>query len=191
MSHFQYSVMKLTSSNKRLAPLLKPYLEKEFPLGCYRSECISFDKVFNSSGATETPEHITEGHKRYRGRPFILDGRFHGNEYFFCSINDIPFPVYQRLSMLIGEQFSVEVHSVDDFFVGKWEFRPDGLMCTLFYKEDPRFHENPKSIGLVPKAFRGDMRIDASLCVDSEGNKFDNKPYSKPALIFFKAEIEL
>ena len=183
MSHVQYSVMKLTSSNKRLAKLLKPYLEKEFHFGCYHSECISFDRIFNASVTTEIPEHITEEYKRYRGRPFIVDGRFHGNEYFFSSINQIPFPVYQRLSMLIGEQFSVEVHSTDDFYVGKWEFRPDGLMCTVFYKEDPCFYENPESFGLVPKSLRGDMRIKPSLCVDREGNKFEDMPHSQPACI--------
>jgi hypothetical protein len=176
MANLHYSVMKLSSCKKQLCLLLKPYLRKEYHLGRYRSEDLIFDKILSSAQNPESSDHNKQEHENYQGRSFVVEGRFYANEYFFCSLNGIPFPVYQNLSTLIGEKISVEVHSNDEFFVGKWEFRPDGLMRTVFYQEDPSFHEKPKSEGRIPKSLRDDLHIELSKCSDSDGNKFEDSP---------------
>jgi hypothetical protein len=174
MANLHYSVMKLSSCKKQLCLLLKPYLRKEYHLGRYRSEDLIFEKILSSAQNPESSDHNKQEHESYQGRSFVVEGRFYANEYFFCSLNRIPFPVYQNLSTLIGEKISVEVHSNDEFFVGKWEFRPDGLMRTVFYQEDPSFHEKPKSEGRIRKSLRDDLHIELSKCFDSDGNKFED-----------------
>lgn len=180
MANLHYSVMKLSSRDKQLSLLLKPYLRKEYLLGRYVSEGLLFDKIFASASNSELSDQHKQEYESYQGRPFVVDGRFYANEYFFCSLNGIPFPVYQKLSTLIGEKISVEVHSNDEFFVGKWEFRPDGLMRTVFYREDPSFHEKPKSEGRMPKSLRDDLHIELSKCSDSDGNTFEDSPDPEP-----------
>ena len=180
MANLHYSVMKLSSRHKQLCLLLKPYLRKEYLLGRYRSEDLIFEKILSSARNPESSDHNKQENESYQGRPFVVEGRFYANEYFFCSLNGIPFPVYQNLSTLIGEKISVEVHSNDEFFAGKWEFRPDGLMRTVFYREDPSFHEKPKSEGRIPKLLRNDLRIKLSKCLDSDGKKFEDLPATDP-----------
>jgi len=180
MANLHYSVMKLSSCKKQLCLLLKPYLKKEYHLGRYRSEDLIFEKIISSAQNSESSDHNKQEYDSYKGRSFVVEGRFYDNEYFFCSLNGIPFLVYQRLSTLLGEKISVEVHSTDEFFVGKWEFRPDGLMRTVFYREDPSFHEKPKSEGRIPNSLRDDLRIELSKCFDSDGNKFEDSPDPDP-----------
>ena len=48
MANLHYSVMKLSSRNKQLSLLLKPYLTKEYLQGRYQSEGLIFDKILAS-----------------------------------------------------------------------------------------------------------------------------------------------
>jgi len=159
---------------------LKPYLKKEYHLGRYRSEDLIFEKILSSAQNLESSYNNKQEHESYQGRSFVVEGRFYANEYFFCSLNGIPFPVYQNLWTRIEEKISVEVHSNNEFFVGKWEFRPDELMRTVFYHEDRSFHEKPKSEGRIPKLLRYDLRTELSKCLDSDGNKFEDLPDPDP-----------
>lgn len=183
MAHHQHSVLTLKRKEIALAPLLEPYLKKDYLEGRYISEGLNFSKILPCPKNLRGQDREKWCRENWGSRSFVIDGVFVGNEYFFTSIDCIPFRIYQRLSTLIGEQFSVEVHSLDDLDVGKWEFRPDGMMRALFFAEG--YFDNtakPRIIGKLPKPMRKNVINPVRGYVDSNGSPFEDLPFSSNSI---------
>ena len=156
MAHWQKTEFRLKSKSKSVFEILKPYLcvyfvkEEDADSGI-DSIGLNFKKIL------PVPKNLTKEkkdkwkYKNWGSRHFVLNGTFNNNSYYFSSINNIPFKIYHKLAKLIGENFTVEINSIDDCLECKFEFNSKGLVRCIYLAEVDKYGK-PKFKGKLSQS---------------------------------------